>query len=1304
MFKRTVAAIAGTALLATSVLSSAAVGAAADAPFDPSAYGVTGTLTQAVGFDSYDAGTDLVTAGIVTDSSPAAQTLTIAQGGLSGKALQWHAIAADSKRVTIPLQDGDVSDWSGAQELWVYVDQSAYMKPGSTNYTQNSNSFGLGFVAGGAAVSYANGAAVQYYENGRWVTSPYVEWGRTTLPGHYTGWVRVELNAANFGGLDVTKLSDVTAITIEVGHPAGAYVDNADDNACLVDAVCLLTGKQTTPTDEVDPASPVDFTQVHIDDPYWSAYQKLFICEVIPTGIANVELPTGGIPNIINAAKMHRGQAHGGWQGQICGVETDVFKLVEAMCFALQMDANGDAEITAGQQVIRDKLDEWVGYMVDLPDETGYIYTYYTLRPTAQRWTNWDDHELYNSGHFFEMAVAYYNALGDTALLDVAVENADMLCDTFGPADGQIHQVPGHPEVELALIKLANTCLAAGGAYADRADDYVALCQYFIDLRGDHSNRTGSNPHASTYNQDHAAMVNQREAVGHAVRAGYTYTGVADLALYTKTDKYTTALQAIWEDIAYRKSYITGGIGSVAGIEGFGAAYELGNAAAYNETCASCAQMFFSKSMGLLYGDSRYADEIERNLYNILLASMNMDGDRFFYNNRMQSDGSIDRQAWYGCACCPPNLMRTVMSIGGYIYTTKDTTLTIDQYIGNTADVTVDGAAVGIDLDTTMPWEGQTTLTLSLDASKQMTLRFRLPYWATGTNTAAVNGSAVTVEADDDGYLTITRTWADSDTVTLDFAVEAQRVYSDPRVTTNAGLVAVQRGPFIYAAEQIDNAVIPQRYVLSTDAVFTEADKDILPAADDHYGIRTVKAVTADAQIMSENGTLTDATLTLVPYYAWNNRGTGNMTVYLHEEPVDLLDEGYTLEAFADATASGSQSGYGAENLNDETAACWVSDATAGTAWVEYAWDSAVELSSLTATWMSGTAGAKLPAGVAIEAWDGEDFVPVTLRGVAQTPVSGQAITYDFLPVETTKIRLVITLDGRAAIAEMRVNLNAGHAVTGTLTEVLGFDEYPAGNVSSLDDFSLLWADRQWNVEQSLSITTKNSLRGKALNWIATLPDSIPVGVKLPAAAADWSGAQEVWVYVDSTLYGNQGTSFRLSFVADGVESTLKDCTGGNGGVVYYQSGHGFVQATDIAWGRVTLPGKFKGWVRMPLSADTFNNFDASRLSNVTSVGFEVGHTADGMKSQDGFFIDAVSLLYAGEGDPLEPAYTLGDVNADGQVSVSDVRLALRAAVGKITLSDAQRLAADVTGDGQVSVSDVRRILRYAVGKITTWD
>lgn len=938
-----------------------------------------------------------------------------------------------------------------------------------------------------------------------------------------------------------------------------------------------VTRATTEESQQVSVDHAIPFSQVNVTDSFWTARQKQFICEVIPTAITRVSTGGGGIPNFQAAAEYLAGKtgnyttedgpAHQGAKY----VDSDVYKLVEGMAYALQLDSQGDPEVEEGQKLIRETLDLWIPWFVGSQEADGYLYTCFTLNsgeiPANQlRFTgrrddmpvnpegkydtvgtedydknvDFDDHELYCAGHFYEAAVALYRSTGDMRLLDVAVKNADLVAKTFGLDEGKVRAVPGHQEIELALVKLAELCQEIGTVdgvdYAAKADSYIAVAKYFLDDRGGfaaglHDGRNDSAAWWPQYSQAHLNAADQMEAVGHCVRAQYMYTGMADVALMEvaagRENPYDTALKSLWEDVTYRKQYITGGVGRPGG-EAFGAAYDLPNDDAYCETCAQISNAMWNERMNLLYGDSKYVDVIENDLYNAIISCVNLDGNQFFYGNPMQSYNGNLRSDWFGTACCPPNLMRTVCSIGGYIYTQDSVNgnLTINQYIGNTADFDVNGDAVTLEMETDMPWYGTTTMTVEDGADEAFAIRFRVPSWATGSNTVTVNGEAVSAQPDSQGYVVIDRVWTEGDVVELDFPMEATRVYSDENVTTNEGLVAFRRGPMIYVPEQVDNELNVRLAWVPQDAELKVGDELVrLPGRDgeDSYGVESYVPVSVEAKAKTMLGS-EDGVLNLIPYFMWGNRGKTTMKVYQNEEEVVVR----RLEAFAQTDANFTSIYDSLGEINDgnkSEGSRWTAYGTSTKEnWVEYSFTSDVILRGSYVTWYSDGGGVTVPTKLVIQYWDGANWVDVeNMTNGDQFPAMKEQY-YGFDEIQTTKIRLNITSGtGAPGITEWRLD---GEAVGADPIEptLESRGKASASFTSSYDSIDNIndgdpGADSRWTaygttdsenwVEYAFDMDVM--LRGCYVTWY---DDNGGVTVPSKMTVQYWNG--ENWVEVDN--------------------------------------------------------------------------------------------------------------------------------------------------------------------------------------------
>lgn len=756
-------------------------------------------------------------------------------------------------------------------------------------------------------------------------------------------------------------------------------------------------------------AQSVAFTSVDLADDFWSARQKQFICVTIMAGIENVEAPGGGISNIINAAKMQRGESYGAHEGEMY-VDSDVHKLVEAMCYALQMDPRGDVEIMQAQVTIRNKLEEWIPYYQDAQEDDGYFDTYFTLAHPPEKWTNFEKHELYCMGHFYEAAVAHYRMTDgrDTRLLDMAIKNANYVESLFGPVKWK--QVPGHQEIELVLLKLAGLCreigVQNGVDYAANADRYVALAHFFLDTRGDHEGRHGISfwPEGC---QDVLPVTEQKTALNHAVRAQYMYTAMADAMIQSGSDLYNEVLLALWDSVN-TKTYAHGGVGVSDHHEGFGPDYYMPLDKAYCESCSSVANIMWNQRMNLLFGDSRYADKMEHVLYNAMLSGINLDGDLFFYTNVVTTAGR-ERVQWFGTACCPPNLMRTILSLGGYIYVRKGDEIRMNLFIGNEADLTVSDGDLKLKVETEFPWEGNVKVTVETEDTRNMALRLRVPSWATGANTVTVNGTQYAVAADADGYLTLNRTWENGDTVEVNFPMEVQQIPMVEGVEETENDTAFRRGPIVYTAESIDNEAAPKLYYISGDAAFTTEWVENLDGKEDPYGLRGLLKITTNDAMAHLLGGDKQLPLTLIPYYANSNRGAVPMELYISTVPREQ-----PLEFYATPSASYTFDGNETDspfNLNDGSEngnSRWTSYTGPLKPWVEYTFDGEVSIRGCQVMWYDDGGGVQVPNGLTIEYWDGEKYVPVNPTSSYTYFPKNQYGMYMFDTVITSRIRMTI--------------------------------------------------------------------------------------------------------------------------------------------------------------------------------------------------------------------------------------------------------------------------------------------------------
>lgn len=753
----------------------------------------------------------------------------------------------------------------------------------------------------------------------------------------------------------------------------------------------------------------VSYKDVEITDGFFRNYIKQMICKVVPTAIANVEKGTGGMPNIINAAKLHRGESHGAFQGAFY-VDSDVHKVLESMCYALAIDPMGDEEIIKAQASISAKLEEWIPYFVDAQEESGYFDTYYTLNTGEAKFSDVNKHELYCMGHFMEAAIAHYECSGgtDTRLLDVAVKCADYLAGVFGNGEGQRKQIAGHQEIELALLKLARCMTELDASYAVKAHKYANLATFFLEVRGDFNNRTVPSGY-NEYWQDHAKVEEQMSAVGHAVRAQYMYTAMAELASIDTEyrDKYDKALTALWKDVTYTKQYVTGGVGQTAANEGFLASYELPNATSYCETCAGIANMMWNRSMSKIYTSSSYADMVETDLYNAVLGCVNLDGDRFYYVNALRSYGGELRNEWYGTACCPPNLTRTILSLGGYIYNKTADSIYINQYITNTASINVGGKDVHIQMNSAMPWDGNVSIKLSTSEDSEVNLYLRMPYWSDSAK-VKIDGEEVSVKADANGYILISG--KDGDQIDVAFSMPILLEETDEKVKENVGYVSLRRGPIVYCAEAADNSFNVNFARIDQDSETKLVWTDSLDGKADPYALRSMYLIKLNGYTdgISE---AKPVEWTFIPFFARLNREKGAMTVYVSTEHIDR-----PLAQYAIPSASYTYGGDSPNNLNDGSDSVnkrwtsWKDGEVLRDPWVQYDFPEEVPLKGCKIWWYDDNGGVRLPDSFEIYYKNDSvtTFTKVPHADKYTCDHSDGFITYEFDDIKVTSLKIVI--------------------------------------------------------------------------------------------------------------------------------------------------------------------------------------------------------------------------------------------------------------------------------------------------------
>lgn len=618
------------------------------------------------------------------------------------------------------------------------------------------------------------------------------------------------------------------------------------------------------------PVQPVAFTDVQLDDEFWSPRVETNRTVTIPYDFRKCE-ETGRIDNFVKAA----GQMPGKYEGYAFN-DSDVFKVVEGAAYSLAL--HPDAELDR-------YLDDLIAKIATAQEEDGYLYAARSVDPDQvqemggpTRWSNlrWS-HELYNVGHLYEAAVAHYLATGKRTLLHVALHSADFIDREFGP--GRRCDPPGHQEIELGLVKLYRVT---------GQERYLDLARYFLDQRGRNHDRR---PSYEQYAQDHLPVTEQDHPVGHSVRAAYMYCGMADVAALTGDHACVAAINRIWENMVGRRLYLTGGIGARHGGEAFGDDYELPNQSAYAETCAAIANAMWNQRMFLLHGDAQYVDVLERVLYNGFLAGVALSGDRFFYVNPLASNGDRARKPWFDCSCCPTNVVRFIPSIPGYVYAQRDGAIYVNLFIAGRARLGLADQTIELVQETRYPWEGDVRIRVQPQKSAEFAVFVRVPGWATERPVPGdlyryfdrasepvslkVNGASVPLDIEK-GYARLTRTWEPGDLIELHLPMPVRRVAAHPQVTDNVDRVALERGPLVYCAEAIDNGG------QVSDLVLPDASE--LSARFEPELLGGVTTLRGPAQRVEGGGTR-PVDLVAVPYYAWCHREQGEMAVWLARTP-----------------------------------------------------------------------------------------------------------------------------------------------------------------------------------------------------------------------------------------------------------------------------------------------------------------------------------------------------------------------------------------------------------------------------------
>jgi len=787
------------------------------------------------------------------------------------------------------------------------------------------------------------------------------------------------------------------------------------------------------------PVQPVPFTDVRLTGGLLHTRQATNQLVTLPFALAQCE-SSKRVLNFDLAAETMRRRAAGetNFQNrpptQFPFDDSDVYKALEGAAFCLSVETNA---------ALAEQLEKLIAHVAAAQEPDGYLYTWRTMHPDSpvhnwigrERWVKDPQlsHELYNLGHLYEAGYAYTQATGSRSLLDICLRSAELLQRDFG--DGEPSIAPGHEVIEMGLAKL----------YRETGDErWLKLAKFFLDARG----------HGNEYSQDHKPVVDQDKAVGHAVRANYLYSGMADVAALTGDPRYLAAIMKIWENVVGCKLHLTGGCGARASGEAYGDDYELPNRC-YNETCAAVAFLFWNHRMFLMTGDAKYMDVFERSLYNGVLSGVSISGDRFFYPNPLEYDGKAannhghaGRAPWFGCACCPPNELRTLASLGGYCYAVQGEELFVNLYTQGSATARVNGTTVQLEQTTEYPWDGRIKLRLTPQTSGQFTLCLRIPGWVCGrplpsdlytyddSTPAAwlirVNGKIINPEIPH-GFATISRTWKACDEVTLELPMPVRRVTGNPKIAATRGLVALERGPIVYAFEGVDN----------DDSVFDAvlpASAKIKPERRKKFlgDIVVLKISGAERAISESNGKLKtrSARLLAIPYAVWANRGLSPMAVWLARDPGGARPTPRpTIASQAKVTASFTRSGMVLTPVNDRLMPQNATDGFApdfdfwphkGTQeWIAYEFTQPTRASAVRVSWFDDTGSGECRLPVAwriVYRTEDSQWQPVTSAS-DYTIRKRDPVRVTFNPVTTRALRLEVDLpkDFSAGIYEWEV-------------------------------------------------------------------------------------------------------------------------------------------------------------------------------------------------------------------------------------------------------------------------------------------
>lgn len=774
------------------------------------------------------------------------------------------------------------------------------------------------------------------------------------------------------------------------------------------------------------PISPVPFTKVQVTDNFWAKRIKTNHDVTIPIAIQKSE-ETGRVDNFAIAGGLK--------EGEFCSPypfdDSDIYKIIEGAAYSLQMFPDAQMEHV---------IDSLINLIGLAQEEDGYLFTNRTIMGEnghewigKNRWENVDDlsHELYNLGHFYEAATAYYLATGKREILDIAIKSADLIDSVFGY--GKIENYPGHQEVEIGLVKLYRVT---------GEKRYLDLAKFFLDIRG-----KGTLGEHRTYNQSQLPVVEQTEAVGHSVRAAYMWSGMADVAALTGDEAYINAITKIWEDVVYKKLYITGGIGAEGGHEGFGGAYELPNGRAYCETCAAIANVFWNYRMFLMTGDAKYIDVLERSLYNNVLSGVSLSGDHFFYPNPLESEGQHQRNEWFGCACCPSNISRFIPSMPNYIYAQNENRFYINLFVPSSTTFVSEKGNFKLTQNSNMPWDGNISITLQPEKPVKSELHIRIPGWASENPLPGdlysfmekpsaepifkVNGKVVSTKLEN-GYAIISQTWQAGDLVEVGFPFEIRKIKANENIEDDRGKMALQLGPIVYCAEWAD-------YTDPDILSLVLAENTLLTSEFQPTLLGGVNVISGDAEGAKRNESSGDIEtyprkFTAIPYYSWSHRGRGQMAVWIPStketsrvKPVPSIASTSKIDAsLKNALIKGINDQHLPKNSADKrnTLYHWWPKKNE-TEWIVYNFEKPTKVSETEIYWLKDipNGGCDLPEAWKLYYKSGQKWIEV--KGATPYPIiEDQLNKLVFEPVTTSALKLEVQLSKEysAGVHEWIVN------------------------------------------------------------------------------------------------------------------------------------------------------------------------------------------------------------------------------------------------------------------------------------------